>query len=163
MTKFWDKCEVNMVPEISDGDIEAMLKVMKPVANVKPIGHGRFREIDVGDVDRRGTSYIFSPKLGRPVQIYLGGLNDRTILTFHTLAYYGMFKPTLAESLACIRRHVPAWFLVRYFWLDSANMDHKNIVGNFYWCRCVLFGEEEANVQDERWKDFMDSCKEQVR
>lgn len=151
----WYKCKPKLIPDISDADVEAMIAQIRPVVMVE---EGRFREIVTDGVDRRMVAFTWQPKLGRAVQIYRGGLNDVSILTFHTRSFYGFFKPALAEVYACIRMFVPDWTAVRYFWLNSKEMDSRNIIGDYHWCPCILFGGEETEVIDPEWKAFAASC-----
>lgn len=155
MASFWEKCKVRMIPDISDSDLEEMLSMIRPVAQVE---NNRFREIITDGVDRRGVSYTWEPRLGRPVQIYRGGLNEVSMATFHTWAYYGFFKPTLAETYGCIRAFVPDWKLARFIWLNTTEMDRRNIIGDFHWCSAVLFGSEMTNVLDPEWDAFVKRC-----
>jgi len=157
---FYEKCKPSMIPKITDAKLEEMIKIIKPV---KQVDDHRFREILTDGVDRRGVAYTWDPKLGRPVQIYRGGLNDVTMMTFHTWAYYGFFKPTLAEAYGCIRAFVPNWEDIRYFWLDSDNMDSRNIMGDYHWCPCILFGPEMTNVVDDEWTAYVKSLPEKDR
>jgi hypothetical protein len=140
---------VKLVPEISDELIQEMLAQMRPVSKTK---NGRFREINIKGVDPRGESYIWDLKL-KPglVRIYENALNDVKIPTFHTWAYYGFFKPTLAEVLGCINQYYPDWRNeVFYFWLDSPEA-LSSVIGNYHAARCTLFGAEEHKVIDDRW------------
>lgn len=61
----------------------------------------------------------------------------RTVETYHDYAYYGFFKPDLAEVMAFVTS-VPELDEVAYFWLDSSRLneqpflhkpDEKNING----------------------------------
>lgn len=153
----WSQVKPAIIPEISDADLEEMIGVIKPVRKTE--GRNRFREIVTDGVDRRCEAFTWKPRLGRPVRIYRGTLNEVNLMTFHTWAYYGFFKPTLAEAYACIRVFVPDWRKARFFWLNSEGMDHRNIVGDYHWCPCVLFGPEETNVIDSEWDSFVEHCK----
>jgi hypothetical protein len=168
---FWRQCKPKMIPDISDEDLETMMKIIKPVCLVcedgLPESEGvsgegsYYREIITQGVDRRDIAFNWGPSLGRPVQIYRGGLNDIQILTFHTWAYYGFFKPTLAEVYACIRQFVPDWSKARFFWLDTYKMDGRNIIGDYHWSPCVLFGEEQNDVIDLEWDAFVRLCEKE--
>lgn len=153
----WSRCKLMLVPPITDSKVEEMLAVMKPLVQVE---NHRFREIDITGVHRRGVSYIWDPKPGRPVKQYRGSLNDVTIMTFHKYGAPSLFKPSLVEVCASIRRFVPDWKLVRHFWLNSEGLDCRNVIGDCHWCPCVLFGEEMADVQDAEWEGFVERCKE---
>jgi len=155
MTDFWSRCKPQLIPEISDADLEVMLEQIKPITSV---GNNRFREIVVKGVDRRKAAFTWEPKLGRAVQVYCGGLNDTAILTFHTWAYYGFFKPNLAEVYGCIKAFVPDWSAIRFFWLNSEEMDRRNIIGNWHWCPCILFGDEQKSAIDAEWSGFAAEC-----
>ena len=151
--EFYDKCKLALVPEIDDAALEAMLRTMRPVCRVN--GY-RFREQIIDGIDRRQAAYTWNePRLGRPVQLYLAGLNCKVVPTFHTYGYYGFFKPSLAEVCACIRRSVTNWQLIRFFWLDTSK---ARIVDQFHECECHIFGEEEIDVIDTEWEQFVISC-----
>lgn len=152
-TYFYERCRPQMIPPIEDGQIEEMLATLRPVLK-DPAEEGRFREIITDGVDRRGESYIWSPALGAAVKIYRDGVETSTLATFHTYGYAGLFKPTLAEALGCIRAFVPDWREARYFWLNTAHMDGRHVVGSFHWCPCVLFGPERHNVIDHEWDRY---------
>jgi len=153
--ELWYNVTPKLIPKINSNDLEEMLSIIRPL---KMVEENRFREILTDGVDRRRVAFTWEPKLGRPVQVYRGGLNDVTILTFHTWAFHGFFKPTLAEAYGCIRKFVPEWRAIRFFWLNSQGMDRRNIVGNFHWCPCVLFGEEMTSVIDTDWDAFKQRC-----
>lgn len=145
--ELWSVCKPKMIPDISDEDIEEMLKQIRPVQWKDDC----FHEILTDGVNRRETAYIWEPKLGRKLNIYRDGLNKVEILTIHTWTYYKFFKPTLAEVFACIRMFVPDYSQVRFVWLNAAEMDWRNIIGDYHWCPCVLFGEEHDEPLPE-WK-----------
>ena len=128
MFEFWETCETKMIPDISDELIEKMAEQIKPV---KAVERGRFRLIDIKDVGRRDTAFTWEPKLGKLVRIYEGGLGCKDIMAFHTYAYYGFFKPTLAEVYACINQFVPDWSMVRYFTMLSRDMGPEAILGDY--------------------------------
>lgn len=147
---FWSNCKPRLVPEIPDEKLESMLAQIKPVERFEVCGGGyRYRLIDIAGVDRRRTAYTWKPKLGRLVRIYDGSLNSVDIITFHTWGYYGFFKPSLAETMACIAHYLPDWSGVRFVWLDKNQVDSASVVGDFHICRCRLFGDEQTNVIDD--------------
>lgn len=152
---FWNICKPKLVPDIEDDELEVMIQQIKPIALVNEY---RYREIITDNVNRREVAYTWSPRLGRPLRLYRGGLNETKIVTFHTWAYYGFFKPTLAEAYACIRQFVPDYSMVRYFYLDSEGMDRRNIIGDWHVCPCILFGDEQLNVIDQDWDNFVQEC-----
>lgn len=153
---FWERCKVRLVPPVSDETLEEMAAAIKPL---KAVGNGRFREILTAGVDPRRVAFTWEPKLGRAVRVYRGGLNNVTILTFHTYGDPSLFKPSLAEVYGGIRQAVPNWSPVRFFWLNSEDLDARNLVGGCHWCRCVLFGDEEPHVIDAEWDAFAASCR----
>lgn len=128
--------ETCLVPPIADFEIQQMLETMSPV---KSVGTNRYRKIvDVGDA--RNVSYIWDAKLDGPTMMF-DPMNTIKIITFHEWSYYGFFKPSLAETLACIRKSVVSWEHIRYFCIDSENMGPEHIIGNYHWAYCYLFGE----------------------
>lgn len=128
-----------VLPDISNQQIEEMLQIMQPVM----LGPAGLELIDIQGVDRRNVSYIWDPKILRPVRLAYGNGWDAELLTFHKFGASSLFKPSLAETLACIRQWMPTrWHEVKFFWLDSRNLSSTNIVGEFHYCRCKLFTKE---------------------
>lgn len=84
---------MSRIPEISDGSIKKMLKSVKPV-----IIEGD-KLFYIKPVDPRRTAFMWDPKKTKEAK---GLVATGTITTYHTWAYYGCFKPTIAEVLAQI-------------------------------------------------------------
>lgn len=82
------------IPDITDEKIAEMLKDMRPVASKD----GKLWYIK--PVDPRTVGYTWDPKLVREAtrlrEVY-------RLHTFHTWAFYGFFKPTVAEVLAQVQ------------------------------------------------------------
>ena len=160
MSDFYEK--VSLVPDITIEQIDEMLKVMSPVVfrdGIKDpfVVNNGVREynlqfatkgeglyiIDVKKVDRRNTAYTWSPKFIRRARLAWGNGMDATIPSFHSYGAPSLFKPSLAETLANIRRFVPkGWQRIKYFWLDSRDLSAANCIGSFHWCRLHLFTSE---------------------
>ena len=129
--------KIQMVPEISDEEIEEMLEDMSPVVFDEETG---LHVVDVEGVNRRKTAYTWAPTIKRPARLAWGNGMSGTIMTFHKFGAPALFKPSLAEALACIRAFVPdAWPSIKYFWLDARDLDRSNVLGSVHYCRCHLF------------------------
>ena len=146
MTTAWPApLKLQLIPEITDAQIVEMLYVMWPVH--KFTGDDEYRLIAPSGIDFRSQSY---PWVDRPHgrAVGLGNRNHiGTILTMHTWAYYGFFKPTLAEVLAFIRRDVKDWERVRFFHVDGLEVVGDKAGGamvnsGVHVAVCSLFGEE---------------------
>lgn len=154
--EFWDRCAVDLVPDISEELVERMLAQMKPVKRVTPPGRDfafRYRLIETDGVDRRGVAYTWEPRLGRMVRLYMGDLNSKQIISFHRWGAPVFFKPSLAEVCASINRFVPDWSLIRFFELETEGLGKQNVIGDCHFTRCTLYGEERTNVIDEAWNN----------
>ena len=82
------------IPKISDERLEELVKRIKPV-----VKHRGKVLCYIKACDPRTIAFSWSPKFLSPAQ----GLKLITsIQTLHTFAYYGFFKPTIAEVLAQI-------------------------------------------------------------
>lgn len=69
-------------------------------------------------------------------------LSRQTIVTFHKYGAPALFKPSLAEVYAAIRRFMPNnWRQVKYFCLRSEDLGSDNVIGCCHWCKCDLFGD----------------------
>lgn len=140
--KFYDECELNLVPEITDNDVRDMLSIMKPVVKRE----NRFHLVDIEGVHPREVAYTWSPRIGRRVKLFEHTLNSKEIITFHNYGYCGFFKPSLAEVCASIARFVPDYSMIRFFWLKQHEVDLSHIIESCHWCCCVLFGDEQLDV-----------------
>jgi hypothetical protein len=71
--------------------------------------------------------------------------NDASqIISFHEWAYYGFFKPSLYEVYCAINQAFGEdWKKFKYFWLDSGDMGTEHIIGDFHWCRCFVWEEDD--------------------
>ena len=114
------RLELRLIPEITDEQCIEMLYSMWPVHRIG--GEGQYRVIAPNGIHLRKMAYTW---VERPEarEVNLTERNKLgTILTMHTCAYYGFFKPTLAEVLAFIRRDVVDWQRVKYFYLDPCEV-----------------------------------------
>lgn len=84
----------------------------------------------------RGTAFLWSPKPGKKAE----GLNaiDR-FKSYHSYAYYGFFKPDIAETLA----QIPAEYLDRVVAFEltevDLNKDEKAFNAGYHTAQCVLY------------------------
>jgi len=135
------------IPEISEDRLKELVSQIKPVVRKEydPLGGfarpkvdwrgqtSTFLEIELPHL--RNTAYTWDPKtVGDPLNLILVGED----VSFHDWGYYGMFKPSIAEVLACIQDRIPKG--VTHFWLDKDSVqkegqpllhepDEKNISG----------------------------------
>lgn len=147
-----ERLKVDLVPKITDKQIEEMLGTLTPI-KVPDSGSGLARIIKTKGVDRRGVAFTWDPKLGREVNV--AWVNDYIAIcpTFHTFSFHGFFKPSLAETLACIRKFVPDWEQTRFFSLQMLTDDRAGIIGDYHIGRCFLYGPEHGNVLDTMAKE----------
>ena len=126
----------NFVPEITDYQIEEMLAIMKPAIFVDK---SWLTEIDVSGVHPRNSSYIWETKpIGE--EFLADPLDSLTIPTFHSYGAPSFFKPSLAETLGCIRLYCKEWRLVKYFAIHS-DLDYRNVFGRYHQTKCLLMGK----------------------
>lgn len=141
----YGRCPVVFVPRIADIVLADMRAKIEPLIR---LDQKFYRIAGIEQVDSRMVAYTWSAKpTGHP--LYFTSTNRVELITYHTFGAPSLFKPSLAEVYAQIRRMVPDWSMVKFFWLDSDNLDSSHIIGNCHWCRCVLFGDA-AQVIEER-------------
>lgn len=88
-----DECKKpDYIPEIDRDQIEQL-------AHIQPIVRKDGVSYFINPCDKYGVSYTWEPKLADPTPPLLA-LGD--ITTYHQYSYYGFFKPSVAEVLACI-------------------------------------------------------------
>lgn len=97
------------IPEVPKGRVQELAERIKPVVRFALGEKGLFRSSEghlyyIKPVDLFGIAYMWSPKPEEKV-VGLKPLCD--ITTYHIYAYYGFFKPTIAEVLA----QIPAEYL----------------------------------------------------
>jgi hypothetical protein len=110
-----------------------MLEIMKPAIR---LDNNFLSEIDITGVDPRNQSYIWDTKtIGE--RFIADQLDSLTIPTFHSYGAPSLFKPSLAETLGCIRHYCDAWQRVKYFALYS-DLDHSNVFGRYHSTKCLL-------------------------
>lgn len=106
--------------------------------------------LDTSKIDLKTTAYTWVPE-GQIPRKTIGKLPrclGTEIITFHTWGYYGLFKPTLYEVFCGIYWALDKdWKKCKYFWLDSGNMGPESIIGNYHFCKCVLWPEESLNTK----------------
>lgn len=136
--ELWSEANPVYIPEISNEEIAAMRHI-EPVLRV--YGSDFYRRIEgIHSIDPRGVSFLWDAKPSGE-QMVFHPLNLVRIMTFHTFGAPVLFKPSLAEVYAGIRRMLPDWSGVRFFHLHSENMGPANVLGDCHWCVCDLFGD----------------------
>ena len=87
-----------VIPEITDTELTELASRIQPVCKCGPRGGLWFTEYPP---DLRGTAYAWDPVKIREAR---GLVRLGTVRTLHTWAYYGFFKPTVAEVFAQLPR-----------------------------------------------------------
>jgi hypothetical protein len=124
------------VPHISDSEIDEMLAVMKPAIHLE---NNFLSEIDISGVDPRTQSYIWGAKcVGE--KFLSDQLDSLKVPTFHKYGAPSLFKPSLAETLACIRLYCDAWERVKYFAIYS-DLSGEHVFGQYHATKCLLVGK----------------------
>lgn len=137
MDGLWNTLKPILVPEITDEEIAEMRQIKPLLREPDSCWYRRIRGID--DIDPRKTAYTWGAEPEGEAMAF-GPLNKVEIITFH---YYGapsLFKPSLAEVYASIKRFCPDWKQIWYFSLKSDDLTSANCIGDCHWCRCDLFG-----------------------
>ena len=79
------------IPEITNDRITKLLKQMQPIIEKDQ------KFFSIKKVDPRKTAFTWDPKRKKEIK----NIEPiRTVETYHTWAFYGFFKPTIAEVLA---------------------------------------------------------------
>lgn len=86
--------EKGWIPAISDEDLDKLCKRIRAVVEFPRKG-----KCYIKPVNPRNIAFTWSPKPGKKA---VGLKRIRDITTYHTWAYYGFFKPTIAEVIAQI-------------------------------------------------------------
>ena len=86
--------DVSWIPKISEEYLQELVARIKPVINDDDRG-----KCYIEPVDPRTIAYMWDPK---PTEEAKGLKPLCRIRTYHTWAYYGLFKPSIAEVLAQI-------------------------------------------------------------
>jgi hypothetical protein len=97
MSVLWLSGSCPKIPQISDEELTQLLQKIKPVILDD---EGLFF---IEEVNPRNIAFTWEPKLAKQCT----GLTELTrIETNHTCGYIGFFKPTIAEVLAQIPKHL---------------------------------------------------------
>lgn len=136
MNGIWEEIGLNMVPEISDADLIEMRSMIEPLMI---IDENRFHRIcGIDAIDPRDVAFTWSAKPDGP-QLDCSPLDHLEIVTFHRFGAPSLFKPSLAEAYASIRRFCPDWKKgVKFFALQL--FGDQPILGRVHVARCHLFG-----------------------
>lgn len=134
-----ENCKPNLIPDITDEQIREMLHI-EPIMHVMGDKYAKLIYDNQTWKDIINNSYLWDVKEGDT--LWMDSLNRVDFITYHTYGYYGFFKPSIREVYAQIRANVPNWHLVKYFCLFNEDVDVKNIIGPYHFCKCSLFGKE---------------------
>ncbi|MFH1533481.1 MAG: hypothetical protein ABID64_00945 [Nitrospirota bacterium] len=94
----------SLIPEISDDDLRRLCKRIGAVVNFpKVFLFWRGEKYFIKPVNPRSVAFTWNPKRAKRAK-GLGVLRD--IRTYHAYAYYGLFKPTIAEVIAQIPKEL---------------------------------------------------------
>lgn len=136
---------LNLIPKISDEEISEMLQKITPLMIVDGKWGDALYQIDgIENVATRDFAFLWDAKpKGREHVFHF----SRTFITYHTWAYYGFFKPTLAEVYAQIRK-LDNWESFDFFALKS-DMQPSMIIDEYHWCFCKLFTKNDLLREDQ--------------
>lgn len=107
----YERCK--MLESITDEQIDEMLQAMRPAIRIGQTGH-LFREIDITGVNARHESFTWNPRLVGS-EFTAGPIDVLEIPSFHSYGAPSLFKPSLSECLASIRRFCTDWSEAEYF------------------------------------------------
>ena len=150
--------EDNRIPEISDARLAELYARIKPIARFKrkdgdildfpespKESEVKLVPNDVGgvlywldDVEFPRSTFTYSPK---PVKMVKSLKSVTGITTYHTWAYYGLFRPTIAEVLA----QIPEEYVdkvVAFETLTAITTSH--IVENYHVAMTILYVQKES-------------------
>lgn len=133
--------EMELIPKISETMLYQLAKQIHPI---KRIRENIYRKIDIEYTDDflRNTSFIWDAKLIGP-ELMFSPLNSISLITYHRYGAPALFKPSIAEVMAQLMgKFNKGWDKIKYFTLLSDNLDSSNVIGEYHWCKCVLFGQE---------------------
>lgn len=100
------------VPTITDEELERRMARFTPCAAKNGAVH------KIKPVDPRQTAYTWSPELLDEVVF----TQSRSVPTDHDCAYYGFFKPSIAEVLAQVPNDLPAEYNAFYTLTDHIDI-----------------------------------------
>lgn len=140
---FWNNTDVKMIQDISDEEIAEMQHIQPLIERVGLLW--RIRGID--DIDPRRTSFLWDAEPAG-VGLIPGALNSVQIMTFHKYGAPSFFKPSLAEVYSAIRRFIPQWKEAKFFHLQDDNLSVSNIMGDYHFVRCSVFGDDFREVKE---------------
>ena len=90
---------------------------------------------DESDNEKKGLKFIDIPGV-------LSNNAPAPIIMFSEWGYYGFFKPSLEEVFAAIYDAMgKEWQRVGWFWLDTDKVTKENIIGEYHFCKCWLWGK----------------------
>lgn len=125
---------MNRIPDISRETVEELYKKVKPLVRDK---NGRFYTIE--DVDLFKTAFTWSPILKEEVD----GLEVVTIIiTFHVFGAPAFFKPSIAEVLAQIPRHLLT--KIDFFEVWTEGLGIQNVLSDgYHFTHTILYRRDE--------------------
>ena len=98
------------IPEISDEVLKELAAKIKPVVKTEK-GYKAIKPVDL-----KRIAFTWDPKTVGCTMTRLAEVGK--ITTYHNWAYYGFFKPSIAEVLAFVTPELVA--KADFFWLDSS-------------------------------------------
>ncbi len=142
--ELWYTAQPIYVPKINDEEITKMRHIEPLLRVPNTCWYQRIKEQNM--IDPRAVSFLWDAE-PTGVQMAFSPLDQVSIISFHKYGAPSLFKPSLAEVYAAIRRFLISWNDIRFFLLDS-NLDSQSIIGDCHWCVCHLFGEKYYEATD---------------
>lgn len=135
-----------LIHEISD---ELAVEMKNHLVPMFKSNQDIFETIDISDVDIKNSAYTWVDAPRRIIGKFVPFFGTK-IMTFHEWAYYGFFKPSLYEVFCGIYwAFQENWKVYKYFWLDSEKMNIESIMGDYHFCKCVLWKENDLIITNK--------------
>ena len=134
--------KATLITDLYDCEI-AEMRHIEPLLSVP--GTDWYRRVENQErIDPKAVSYLWDAKPTGNLLAF-SPFNWTDIISFHTWGAPSLFKPSLAEVYSAIRRFMPDFRNVRYFYLRSHGMGPESIIDDCHWCYCRLFGEADCS------------------
>ncbi len=140
-----------MIHDIPDGLVLQMQDHLTPVF-FKNNNAEAFIRLDLKDGDVKKQSFTWENDAPMEKIGLLPMAKCSTIMTFHTWAFHGFFKPTLYEVYCGIYLALEEnWRKVTYFNLDiDPGPPCRNTMGPYHFCRCNLWSLKSLAISFEK-------------